>query len=108
MGVVRKTHKETRVVSTLGALSRALAGAALVASCLASPSPSLPASSGAPASALPPSTASPNVTPSGGPTPVPGAQDIGAQWERVPTDMDWRLADIARGPEGWVVAGSMR
>jgi hypothetical protein len=39
---------------------------------------------------------------------VPGAQGIGAQWERVPTEKDWRLADIARGPEGWVAAGSIR
>ena len=53
-------------------------------------------------------TTSPSDAPSKGPTTVPGAQGIGANWDLVAIDTDWRLADIARGPEGWVAGGSMR
>ena len=39
---------------------------------------------------------------------MPGGQAIGAQWEHVAIDKDWRPADIARGPDGWIAGGSMR
>jgi hypothetical protein len=101
-------HTERRALSSFRAASRVLAASFLVASCLVSPNPPEPLSSDPSASALPPSTTSPNVVPTRGPTPVPGAQAIGARWEHVAIDKDWRPADIAGGPAGWVAGGSMR
>jgi hypothetical protein len=58
----------------------------------------------------PPASAGPLPieTPGRVPTPVPGAPEIGADWKLATLDKDWRFADIARGPDGWLAGGSMR
>jgi hypothetical protein len=50
----------------------------------------------------------PTHAPSTAPTPAFGAQGIGANWELVHAFGSGSVADIARGPDGWVAAGSVR
>lgn len=85
---------------------RALATCLLVVACTVSPDPS-PTTSDAPASAFAPSIDA-SAAPPGGPTRVPGGQPIGANWELAQAMDDRAMADIARGPDGWVAAGWAR
>ena len=83
---------------------RAVAGVLLAicsvaAGCVAPTTPTIP-----PASVVPPSITA-TASPSGGPTPVPGGTPIGAAWELVHTPRRAAVADIARGPDGWVAGG---
>ena len=92
-------------MSSSGTVWRALAGAVLVVSCVDAPS------AGPTSIAVVPSRSpatSPSDGPSDGPTPVPGAQAIGADWELVHTFGKGSVADIARGPDGWVAGGTAR
>jgi len=96
------------VVSSPGSAWRALAAALLVVCCMAIACVPPTTPTDAPASVVIQETTTPTELPSDGPTPVPGGTPIGAAWDLMHTVKRGSVADIARGPDGWVAGGTAR